>query len=73
MNDKLNPALITIFEQIPGKFMAKSALNNEMTAQILMNLAINFYKQAAIEKYNKELEKQGWIINPHTMKPMKGI
>jgi len=68
MNDVLekNPFLITVQEQMPGDFMAQSALDDETTAQILMNLAINFYRKAAVKKYEAMKAKQGSILNPHT-------
>jgi hypothetical protein len=69
MNDKLKPSpfLITIQEQMPGKVMAHSVLDDEATANILMNLAVNFYRQSAIKKHETAKAKQGAILNPHTM------
>jgi len=69
MNDilKTSPYLITIQEQIPGRFVANSALNDEATANVLLQLAINFFKQSAIKKHEDKKAKQGAIINPHTM------
>ena len=68
MNDtiKTSPFLITIQEQMPGRFMAHSALDDETTANILMNLAVNFYKQSAVKKHEERKAKQGAILNPHT-------
>lgn len=62
--------LITIKEQLPGQFVAQSALDDETTAQILMNLAINFYRQSAVRKHEEKKVKQGSILNPHTLQTM---
>lgn len=64
--------LITINEGMPGQFRCHSVLTNEATANILMQLAINFHQKAAIEKHEESKVKQGNIINPHTMQTMKG-
>jgi hypothetical protein len=75
MNEKLNVPSITIFEQAPGQFMAKSHYSDEQTAAILLNLAINFVRQDERIKFKKRLEKNGAIVSPHTgqlMKPVKG-
>lgn len=65
-NIKSSPFLITIREQLPGQFMAHSILDDEATANILMNLAVNFYKYSAIKKHEAAKTKQGAILNPHT-------
>ncbi len=66
MNNTLTPFLITIQEQMPGQFMAHSVLDDETTANILMNLAVNFYRKSAIKKHEAMKAKQGAILNPHT-------
>lgn len=67
MKDKIyNPPVIAILEQAPGQFFAKSSLDDETTANIMMQLAINFYKQSAIKKHEARKVKQGAILNPHT-------
>lgn len=58
--------VIAVTEIAPGKFAANSTFNAETTAAILLNLALNFIKKAAIEKHEIEKTKQGGIINPHT-------
>lgn len=72
MNDilKENPFLITVKERMPGQFVAHSVLDDETTAQILMNLAINFYRQDAVRKHEKKKVEQGSILNPHTGQTM---
>ena len=72
MNDKLktSPYLITIQEQMPGRFVANSALNDEATANVLMQLAINFFKQSAIKKHEENKVRQGAILNPHNLQTM---
>ena len=59
--------IITISEGAPGQVKANSVLTNQVTANILMQLAINYYQKAAIEKHEENKIKQGNIINPHTM------
>jgi len=68
MNDKLKPSpfLITVQEQLPGRFIANSTLDDETTANIMMQLALNFYRQSAIKKYETKKINQGAILNPHT-------
>jgi len=58
--------VITITEQTPGQYAATSIFNNETTAAILINLALNFVRKGAIEKHEANKVKQGSIINPHT-------
>ena len=68
MNDKLkiNQFLITVSEQMPGRFMANSILDDETTANIMMQLAINFYRKAAVKKHEESKIRNGAIINPIT-------
>jgi len=72
MNDilKKNPFLITVQEQMPGRFMAHSLLDAETTARILFDLALNFVRKSAIEKHEAMKAKQGSILNPHTGQTM---
>ena len=67
MNDKLiNPTVISITEDIPGRFTATSMRDDETTAQILFNLALNFTRKAAIRRHEESKVNAGAIINPAT-------
>lgn len=72
MNDvlKISPFVITIKEDIPGRYTATSMRDDETTAQILFNLALNFTRMAAIRRHEEVKVKSGAIINPATGQTM---
>ena len=63
-----NRVVIKVTEAPTGsdQFVCDTGLNNQQTANILFKLARQYQSYAAIESYQKELQKKGAIISPHT-------
>ena len=63
-----NRIVIKVTEAPAGsdQFVCDTGLSNQQTANILFKLARQYQSYAAIESYQKELQKKGSIISPHT-------